>query len=284
MKVGPLSFGTHLSQNGGYHEDRRNKVIPYTYLNYGPFASFGPAFDSGASNCSPEANQLLLGTSWRPARLLFLNKQEEKETTEIEERNDVASPWNCFSVDNDPEMQAVLADCEAEWQEGCKQAKELDAVMPPAGCGDDFSLYLANALLKGLGDSNTTEEEQEKLQDSEEPKEEMTKLTSVDETQMPKIATTTNEQLLSDSAARVRQLFNAQYRRLGGSTVWTEVSLRASQEEMTTAHLLASQLTSLINRIPPSEVCSREAVRRCLDIAHLPLLTVPVVDVDEAKC
>ncbi|CAH8447225.1 unnamed protein product [Heterobilharzia americana] len=71
-EAGHLNSGSSLLPNGGYREDRRNKVIPYTYLDYGPYYSFAPTYDSGASHCTPESNQLLLGTTWLPARTPFV--------------------------------------------------------------------------------------------------------------------------------------------------------------------------------------------------------------------
>ncbi|CDI97530.2 bromodomain containing protein 7 [Echinococcus multilocularis] len=155
-EVGQLSFGTHLSQNGGYREDRRNRVIPYTYLNYGPYASFGPTFDSGASNCSPEANQLLLSTSWLPARMLYsLEVREDADTLDDEEEDCPWSRLRCVTeAEDDMELQASLADCAAEWKEAREASRTLEAIIPPVICGDhpdgDFKLYLANAITRNL--------------------------------------------------------------------------------------------------------------------------------------
>lgn len=154
--MGQLSFGTHLSQNGGYREDRRNRVIPYTYLNYGPYASFGPSFDSGASNCSPEANQLLLSTSWLPARMLYSLEAREDASTLGDGEDDC--PWDhlrCVAeAEDDMELQAALTDCAAEWKEAREASRILEAIIPPVICGDhpdgDFKLYLANAITRNL--------------------------------------------------------------------------------------------------------------------------------------
>ena len=151
-----MSFGVHLSQFGGYREDRRNRVIPYTYLNYGPYSSFGPIFDSGASNCSPEANQLLLSTSWLPARMLYSLEAREDMGNRVEE--DEECPWTrlrCVpEAEDDAELQAALADCVTEWKEAREASRILESIIPPVVCGKhpdgDFGLYLANAITRNL--------------------------------------------------------------------------------------------------------------------------------------
>nr|CDS30706.2 hypothetical transcript [Hymenolepis microstoma] len=157
-EAGPLHFGTYLSPNGGYREDRRNRVIPYTYLNYGPFSTFGPSFDSGASNCSPEANQLLLSTTWLPGRMLY--SLEYVEGDSLKEREDESNdcPWSrlrCVpEAEQDEVLQAALSECIAEWKESEEASRVLDEVVPTVVFGDhpdgDFNLYLANAITRNL--------------------------------------------------------------------------------------------------------------------------------------
>ncbi|XP_072021522.1 LOW QUALITY PROTEIN: bromodomain-containing protein 7-like [Amphiura filiformis] len=43
----------------GFKEDKRNKVTPVSYLNYGAYSSFAPSFDSTYSNISKEESDLL---------------------------------------------------------------------------------------------------------------------------------------------------------------------------------------------------------------------------------
>ncbi|EDV99112.1 GH13677 [Drosophila grimshawi] len=58
--VGKLPAGSvHLQ---GIHTDQRNAVKPVKPMNYGPFASFAPTFDSRFSTLSAEETQLVLRT------------------------------------------------------------------------------------------------------------------------------------------------------------------------------------------------------------------------------
>lgn len=153
-----MNFGTHLSPNGGYREDRRNRVIPYTYLNYGPYSTFGPSFDSGASNCSPEANQLLLSTTWLPARMLYSLEEVDVTPGKNGENELDECPWSrlrCVpEAEDDAELQTALADCIREWKESKEATKDLEEIVPAIIYGNhpdgDFGLYLANAITRNL--------------------------------------------------------------------------------------------------------------------------------------
>ncbi|KAK3085828.1 hypothetical protein FSP39_009255, partial [Pinctada imbricata] len=58
--IGKLTSGSGTIS--GFKEDKRNRVTPVTYLNYGPFSSYGPSYDSTFANVSKEESDLLLST------------------------------------------------------------------------------------------------------------------------------------------------------------------------------------------------------------------------------
>ncbi|XP_064598986.1 bromodomain-containing protein 7-like [Liolophura sinensis] len=60
MLMGKLTSGT--GSMAGFKEDKRNKVVPVSYLNYGPFSSFAPTYDSSFANVTKEESDLLLST------------------------------------------------------------------------------------------------------------------------------------------------------------------------------------------------------------------------------
>ncbi|XP_059848861.1 bromodomain-containing protein 7 isoform X2 [Hypanus sabinus] len=60
MMAGRLQSGINTLQ--GFKEDKRNKVIPVTYLNYGPFSSYAPVYDSTCANLSKEDSDLVYST------------------------------------------------------------------------------------------------------------------------------------------------------------------------------------------------------------------------------
>ncbi|KAM8876901.1 bromodomain-containing protein 7 isoform 1-T1 [Synchiropus picturatus] len=62
----PVKLGmmNNRLQNGinalqGFREDKRNRVTPVAYMNYGPFTSFAPTYDSSFSNISKDDSDLI---------------------------------------------------------------------------------------------------------------------------------------------------------------------------------------------------------------------------------
>ncbi|VDN27073.1 unnamed protein product [Dibothriocephalus latus] len=91
--------------------------------------------------------------------------------------------------------------------------------------------------------------------------------------------------LLSESARKLRRLYNAQYRRLGDYSPQSlngEYSLRPSQVELQSAYSLVNDLVSLVATVPPGAVVSRQAIRQQLGICDLPLAEVDVQNPNEA--
>uniref|UniRef100_A0A8C3DY97 Bromodomain containing 7 n=1 Tax=Corvus moneduloides TaxID=1196302 RepID=A0A8C3DY97_CORMO len=60
MTAGRLQSGVNTLQ--GFKEDKRNKVTPVAYLNYGPFSSYAPTYDSTFANISKEDSDLIYST------------------------------------------------------------------------------------------------------------------------------------------------------------------------------------------------------------------------------
>lgn len=58
--TGKLTSGT--GSIAGFKEDKRNKVTHVNYLDYGPFSSHAPMYDTSFSNISKEESDLLLST------------------------------------------------------------------------------------------------------------------------------------------------------------------------------------------------------------------------------
>ena len=58
--VGKLQQGTGSLST--FREDRRNKATPVMYMNYGPFSSHAPAYDSSFSTVCKEDSDKLLQT------------------------------------------------------------------------------------------------------------------------------------------------------------------------------------------------------------------------------
>ncbi|XP_047565990.1 bromodomain-containing protein 7 isoform X3 [Lutra lutra] len=57
MTTGRLQSGVNTLQ--GFKEDKRNKVTPVFYLNYGPYSSYAPHYDSTFANISKDDSDLI---------------------------------------------------------------------------------------------------------------------------------------------------------------------------------------------------------------------------------
>ncbi|XP_048828012.1 bromodomain-containing protein 7 isoform X1 [Brienomyrus brachyistius] len=82
MMMGKLHSGINTLQ--GFKEDKRNKVTPVAYMNYGPFSSYAPVYDSSFANVSKEDSDLIYSfygdeSSLQGSESLseFLSKSEE---------------------------------------------------------------------------------------------------------------------------------------------------------------------------------------------------------------
>ncbi|KAM7406443.1 hypothetical protein PAMP_000818 [Pampus punctatissimus] len=57
MMTNRLQSGVNTLQ--GFREDKRNRITPVSYVNYGPFTSYAPTYDSSFSNISKEDSDLI---------------------------------------------------------------------------------------------------------------------------------------------------------------------------------------------------------------------------------
>ncbi|XP_008291630.1 bromodomain-containing protein 7 [Stegastes partitus] len=61
VKLGMMSNRLQSGVNSlqGFREDKRNRITPVSYMNYGPFTSYAPTYDSSFSNVSKEDSDLI---------------------------------------------------------------------------------------------------------------------------------------------------------------------------------------------------------------------------------
>ncbi|XP_033847503.1 bromodomain-containing protein 7 [Periophthalmus magnuspinnatus] len=57
MMSNRLQSGVNCLQ--GFREDKRNRITPVSYMNYGPFTSFAPTYDSSFANISKDDSDLI---------------------------------------------------------------------------------------------------------------------------------------------------------------------------------------------------------------------------------
>uniref|UniRef100_A0A3Q3X0X0 Bromo domain-containing protein n=1 Tax=Mola mola TaxID=94237 RepID=A0A3Q3X0X0_MOLML len=81
VKLGMMSNRLQSGVNSlqGFREDKRNRITQVSYINYGPFTSFGPTYDSSFANISKEESDLIYSSYADESSLLseFLAKSDE---------------------------------------------------------------------------------------------------------------------------------------------------------------------------------------------------------------
>ncbi|XP_033933241.1 bromodomain-containing protein 7 isoform X1 [Pseudochaenichthys georgianus] len=61
VKLGMMSNRLQSGMNSlqGFREDKRNRITPVSYVNYGPYTSYAPTYDSSFSNISKDDSDLI---------------------------------------------------------------------------------------------------------------------------------------------------------------------------------------------------------------------------------
>lgn len=193
-------------------DDRRNKIIPVSYLDYGPFASFAPTYDSGAAYCTKEDSDLVLG-EFGP----LSNGAGADRLNELNDDNALVVP--------EPEL------------------------------GDDFSLYMLNALTKDVlkeeredgAESMTLEEMlEEDLGEREPGKEEEAGA------------------MLAETASKLGCLREANFQRL--AQPHNRAAHVPGAEEQALAERVAASLALMVSRNRPDDVVSTSALHRSMKV------------------
>ncbi|KAK4473856.1 hypothetical protein MN116_003187 [Schistosoma mekongi] len=299
-EAGHLYSGSCLLPNGGYREDRRNKIIPYTYLDYGSYYSFAPVYDSGASHCTPESNQLLLGTTWLPARTPFVLGSRSLNNFDLNGcANDFEITDQMISsvLDiGDQQLAVSLAVAESEQRALAQLSSELEDIIPGPEVPDEFvfSMCLANAFTRDL-----IKENKQSVVDSIDPcskddsDESSVKYPGVsnslatcdldfaaqsnlidssarlhcgeqsDSDEVKQLNT-----LLMESAKDLNALYCAQYLRLGDTSQAANLgsTLRPTSSEMSIAHNLTEKLIKLTKHTRPADLIHPYTVRKAIGL------------------
>ncbi|CAH8474270.1 unnamed protein product [Schistosoma rodhaini] len=300
-EAGHLYSGSYLLPNGGYREDRRNKIIPYTYLDYGPYYSFAPVYDSGASHCTPESNQLLLGTTWLPARTPFVLGSCSSNSFD---------PYSCangFEITDeiistvlemgDQQLAVSLAVAEGEQREIAQLSSELEDIIPGPDVPDEyvFSMCLANAFTRDLIKKEGKLSAFDSFDSCSEVNSDEKSIKSTDVNNSPaacdldcvdrhnsihsSVHLQSEEQSVADdakqlstelfeSAQDLNALYCSQYLRLSNTSQAANLgsTLRPTPNEMSIAHRLTEKLIKLTKHARPGDLIHPYTVRKAMGL------------------
>ncbi|XP_063293698.1 bromodomain-containing protein 7 [Pelobates fuscus] len=159
--AGRLQSGVNSLQ--GFKEDKRNKVTPVLYLNYGPFSSYAPCYDSTFANISKDDSDLIYSTYGEESSLqgscsiqAFLENTLDRPYGMAESILDAFTNGEYSRVQRDQDMvTAATRDCPAvtDCSSASDQFAYLKSVFGPGFFEDHFDSVEAKSFQKKLDET-----------------------------------------------------------------------------------------------------------------------------------
>ncbi|XP_024150708.1 bromodomain-containing protein 7 [Oryzias melastigma] len=252
VKLGMMSYRL---QNGvnclqSFREDKRNRITPVSYLNYGPFTSYAPTYDSSFSNVSKDNSDLIYSLYGEESSLQgsdslseFLAKSEEYVYKVADNLLDaMTNGEHSKSL-----KEAETADAQTEKTTNSQENKE-DAEVAESPPGLD--------VLRSAAGLQTDEELSGEALHFQQKLDETTKL--------------------------LRDLQEAQKERLSAKQPPNMICLLApTAKELELAEKVTGNLTKLTGQVAPCDVSSVRAIRKAMGIAPPPEPLIDLTTVQE---
>uniref|UniRef100_A0A670K3U6 Bromodomain containing 7 n=1 Tax=Podarcis muralis TaxID=64176 RepID=A0A670K3U6_PODMU len=258
VTAGRLQSGVNTLQ--GFKEDKRNKVTPVMYLNYGPFSSYAPAYDSTFANISKDDSDLIYSTYGEDSNQGNFNISE----------------FLAKSQDYPYVMADSLLDVLTQGRHSLS-LRELEKVR----------LLLEGHTFPIL---NILETAQPSRFDSSLSKERLTALRAVTNFGMPVEEFDSEEaevfqKKLDETTKLLRELQDAQNERLSTKPPPNMICLLGpSYKEMHLAERVTSNLKELAQQVAPGDIVSTYGIRKAMGISvPLPDAMDSFVDLTDAE-
>ncbi|CAM4648479.1 unnamed protein product [Caretta caretta] len=251
MTAGRLQSGVNTLQ--GFKEDKRNKVTPVVYLNYGPYSSYAPAYDSTFANISKDDSDLIYSTYGEDSNpecfsiQNFLAKSQDYPCVMADSLLDVLTKGGYSR--SLKELETPMVD--AEGQHGRSDAtKDVEIIETDAANKLDSSNDRLTAL-KAVTNFGIHVEEF----DSEEAE--------------------IFQKKLDETTKLLRELQDAQNERLSTKPPPNMICLLGpSYKEMHLAERVTNNLKELAQQVTPGDIVSTYGIRKAMGIS------VPVPDTE----
>ncbi|XP_072236277.1 bromodomain-containing protein 7 [Leuresthes tenuis] len=250
----PVKLGMMSSrlQNGvntlqGFREDKRNRITPVSYLNYGPFTSYAPTYDSSFANISKEDSDLiysLYGEEPGPQGSDSLSDFLAKSDGYVYKLAD-----NLLDAITNGEHSRTLKDTEQQREEPANKTQEDKGDVQGA---ESESFSKLDFLRSAAG-----------LQMAEELSGEALHF----------------QQKLDETTKLLRDLQEAQKERLSAKQPPNMICLLApTAKELELAEKVTENLAELTGQVAPCDVSSIYGIRRAMGIAIPPEPPKPLID------
>uniref|UniRef100_A0A803STL5 Bromodomain containing 7 n=1 Tax=Anolis carolinensis TaxID=28377 RepID=A0A803STL5_ANOCA len=264
--AGRLQSGVNTLQ--GFKEDKRNKVTPVMYLNYGPFSSYAPAYDSTFANIGKDDSDLIYSTYGEDSNPGGFNMNE----------------FLAKSQEYPYVMADSLLDVLTQGRHS-RSLRELEMVRLFVQVGFGITRAKADAPK----DVEIVEAEAANRVDSYLDKERLTALSSVTNFVMPVEEFDSEEaevfqRKLDETTKLLRELQDAQNERLSTKPPPNMICLLGpSYKEISLAERVTTNLKELTQQVAPGDIVSTYGIRKAMGISiPLPENTERLVDLTES--
>ncbi|XP_057710730.1 bromodomain-containing protein 7 isoform X2 [Corythoichthys intestinalis] len=244
VKLGMMSTRLQSGVNclQGFREDKRNRITPVSYMNYGPFTSYAPTYDSSFSNVSKDDSDLIYSLYGDESSLQGSDSLSEFLSKSDEYVYKMAD--NLLDAMTNGEHSKTLKEIEPQVEEPLQEDK-ADA---------DVS------QLDALGCSKTEEPLAPELSGVE----------------------TDVQQKLDETTLLLRELQEAQRERLSTKQPPNMICLLApTTKELELAEKVTGNLAELTGQVAPCDISSIWAIRKAMGIALPPGPLVDLTSVHE---
>ncbi|XP_044027100.1 bromodomain-containing protein 7 [Siniperca chuatsi] len=246
MMSNRLQSGVNTLQ--GFREDKRNRITPVSYLNYGPFTSYAPTYDSSFANISKDDSDLIYCSYGEESSLQGSDSLSEFLAKSDEYVYKLAD--NLLDAMTNGEHSKTLKETEPQVEEATNTQEDKDdmevAEPEASNCNRLDFLHSAAGLQMAEELSGEALHFQQKL-------DETTKL--------------------------LRDLQEAQKERLSAKQPPNMICLLApTAKELELAEKVTGNLAELTGQVAPCDVSSVYGIRRAMGIAVPPEPPEPFID------
>ncbi|KAM9409409.1 bromodomain-containing protein 7 [Pholidichthys leucotaenia] len=249
VKLGMMSnrLQTGVNTLQGFREDKRNRITPVSYMNYGPFTSYAPTYDSSFANISKDDSDLIYSFYGEESSLQGSDSLSEFLSKSDEYVYKLAD--NLLDAMTNGEHSKRLKETEPQVEETATREKdEMEAAEPETS---DRLQFLRSAA--GL---HVTEE-----------------LTG---------EALHFQQKLDQTTKLLRDLQEVQKERLSAKQPPNMICLLApTAKELELAEKVTENLTKLTGQVAPCDVSSIYGIRKAMGIALPPEPFIDLITVQE---
>ncbi|XP_052416717.1 bromodomain-containing protein 7 [Carassius gibelio] len=241
MMGGRLQTGINTLQ--GFKEDKRNMVTPVAYMNYCPFSSYAPTYDSSFANISKEDSDLIYSfygedSSQPESESIadYLAKSEEHMSRLADNVLDALTSGEHSRQLKETETDNVPTE---ETAEKVDATDDAEVVVSEPSSGDSVTALGSLGLNPDLLPENSDSEGPEHFQ-----------------------------QKLDETTVLLRELQKVQKERLSAKQPPNIICLLApTAKELQLAEKVTGNLAQLTSQVTPGDVCSVYGIRKAMGIS-----------------